>query len=143
MSNDLDEKHCEAIEKEIQATYEVIRKLEQEPQQANSPEAMEELERTLREATGNLSAVLLQKHLQASLDSPESQARERDWMVSCAGYFKNEGRVEVWVRTLGGLFILVRATLIVAPVTAARGSATAVIMQVYCCWAYMNAVRPF
>ncbi|MCK5717043.1 MAG: hypothetical protein KAH77_06085 [Thiomargarita sp.] len=100
---------CRGNYDEIQAAYERIWELEQTPQYVDSSEAMEQLERSLQEAMAHLTALLLQKHLQASLDTSEAKAREAELIKSCPGNFKNEGLVDVWLYTMSGLLIRVQA----------------------------------
>ena len=109
MNNDLDTTNCRANSNEIQAAYKRIEELEHTPQHIESPEALEHLERSLREAMENLTALLLQKHLQASLDTNETKAREAELIKPCSGRLKNEGLVPVWLYTMSGLLILVQA----------------------------------
>lgn len=108
MNNDLDKNYCIANDDEIQAAYKKISELEQTPQNIDSPEALEQLERSLREATDNLTALVLQKHLQASLDTSVTRDREKELAKSCKGHLKNEGLVEVWLYTMSGLLIRVK-----------------------------------
>ena len=58
MNNDLDKKNCRANSEEIQAAYKRREDIEQTPQQIESPEALEHLERILREAMENLTCLL-------------------------------------------------------------------------------------
>ena len=108
MNKDLGDGHCEPSGKEIQAAYDRIRELEQSPQNMDTPDALEQLERSLREAMNDLAALLLQKHLQASLDTDELKAQEANLIKSCPGKLKNEGLVTVQIYTLSGLLIQVR-----------------------------------
>lgn len=78
MTNDSDKKHCIESDDEMQAAYERIWELEQTPQNVDSPEALEQLERSLREAADNLTALVLQKHLQASLSTDEARNKEAE-----------------------------------------------------------------
>ena len=81
--NDLDKRHNIPTTEAIQAAYEQIWKLEQSQQHIDSPEALEQLERSLREATNNLAALILQKHLQANLDSPANFDKEKELVKTC------------------------------------------------------------
>lgn len=108
MNNDLDKNYCITNYDEIQAAYERIWELEQTPQNIDSPEALEQLERSLQEATSHETALVLQKHLQASLDTNEARNRETELAKSCKGHFKNEGLVDVWLYTMSGLLIRVK-----------------------------------
>lgn len=75
----------------------------------DGPEALEQLERSLKEAMDHLTALLLQKHLQVSLDTNEAKMREIELTKSCPGRLKNEGLVDVWLYTMGGFLIRVQA----------------------------------
>ena len=109
MNNDLDKDYCGANDADRQAAYEKIWALEQTPQQVDSPATLEQLERSLQEALDHLKVLLLQKHLQASLDTPEARDREIEALKSCPGKLKNEGLVRVWIYTMSGLLIQVQA----------------------------------
>ena len=97
MNNDLDNNNCRAKSDEIQAAYKRIEELEPTPQQIETPEALEHLEPSLREAMENLTALLLQKQLQASLDTNEAKAREAELIKPGSGRLKTEGLVPVWI----------------------------------------------
>jgi predicted nucleic acid-binding Zn-ribbon protein len=86
MNNDLGSVYSERNHNEIQEAFARLQKLEQTPQQINSPEALESLERELRKETDKLVALLLQKHLQENLDSEEQLSKEEDTVKSwCYG----------------------------------------------------------
>jgi hypothetical protein len=105
MNNDLGSVYSERNHNEIQEAFERLQKLEQTPQQINSPEALESLERELRKETDKLVALLLQKHLQENLDSEEQLSKETDVVKSWPGRMKNEGFETVWIYTMSGLLI--------------------------------------
>jgi hypothetical protein len=107
--SDLDRKHSISNYEAIQAAYEEIWKLEQTQQHIDSPEALEQLERSLREATNHLTALILQKHLQASLDAPANKDKEKALVKTSKGKFKNEGFITVSLDTMSGLAIEVEA----------------------------------
>ena len=67
------------------------------------------MERSLCKAMENLTALLLQKHLQASLDTNEAKAKENELIKPCSGRLKNEALVLVWIYTMSGLLIPVQA----------------------------------
>lgn len=71
----MDKKHYIATDEEIQTVYEKIWKLEQTPQYIDTPEAIEKLERSLKEATDKLTSLILQKHLQARRLSDNSKIK--------------------------------------------------------------------
>lgn len=109
MNNDLDKKHSIPNSDAIQAAYEEIWELEQTKQHIDGPEALEQFERSLRKATDNLATLILQKHLQASLDSPANKDKENELIKTCKGKFKNEGFIIVSVDTMSGVAIEVQA----------------------------------
>jgi len=108
MNNDLGNLYSEGSHDEIQAAFKRLQKLEQTPQQINSHEALESLERELRKETDELVALLLQKHLQENLDSKEQLNKEAETVKSWPGRMKNEGFETVWIYTMNGLLIQVR-----------------------------------
>ena len=87
MNNDLDKTHNILNDEAIQAAYEEIWKIEQSQQHIDTPEALEQLERSLQEATNNLSALILQKRLQASLDSQANKDKENELVKTCNLWF--------------------------------------------------------
>ena len=107
--NDTDRCTCsEGRSDEIQLAYDRIKELEQKPQEINSQEALEILERSLRQEMDELIVLLLQKHLQANLDSEEQHAKEAELIQSWPGRLKNEGLESVWVYTMSSLMIRVK-----------------------------------
>jgi hypothetical protein len=56
-----------------------------------------------------LTALILQKHLQASLDTPTNKDKENELVKACQGQFKSEGFIPVLVYTMSGLAIEVKA----------------------------------
>lgn len=109
MNNDLDKNHSTLIDEAIQAAYEDIRKIEQSQQHIDTPEALEQLECSVREVTNELSTLILQKHLQASLDSPANKDKENELVKTCQGKYKNEGFIVVSLDTMTGISIEVQA----------------------------------
>lgn len=108
MSN-LDRNHITLNSDAIQAAYEQIWELEQTKQHIDTPESLEQLERSLLEATNNLTALILQKHLQASLDAPANKDKENELVKTCKGKYKNEGFITVSLDTMSGVTIEVQA----------------------------------
>ena len=78
MNNDLESTHSEANQDEIQAAFDYLENLGETPQQIDSPEALEAVERELRKGADELIALLLQKHLQENLDSEEQLTKEAE-----------------------------------------------------------------
>lgn len=94
---------------ETEDVYIRIQEFEQENRQISSPEDLEELEREISEITNGLGALLLQKKLQAVLDSEEQQAKEAELIRYWPGRMKSEGFESVKILTKGGFCIRVRA----------------------------------
>lgn len=109
MNNDLDKNHGIPNYEAIQAAYEKIWELEQTQQHIDTPEALEQLERSLQEATDNLTALILQKHLQASLDTPANKEKENELVKTCKGKFKSEGFIPILIYTMSGVAIEIKA----------------------------------
>ena len=87
---------------QIQDALDELQHMQEAPRIVTTPEELEALERDLRERTDRLSSLMLGLHLQHSLDSEDLQA-EQDLLVShWPKPLKNDGRVQVWVRTIGG-----------------------------------------
>jgi hypothetical protein len=79
-----------------------LHELEQERRMVRSAEALEALEREIRAATDQLASVLLERQVQANLDSAEQQAAEAELIQAWPGRLKSEGRERVRVRTASG-----------------------------------------
>ena len=86
---------------EIQAVYGQLRALEQEGPAVSGPEALEALERAIRELTERLAARLLEHRLQANPGAQGQLERERELLEAWPGKMKNEGFEEVRIRTSG------------------------------------------
>jgi hypothetical protein len=67
-----------------------------------NPEELDALERDLRERTDRLSSLLLGFHLQHSLDSDALKEEQALLVSHWPKPLQNDGRVQVWVRTVGG-----------------------------------------
>ena len=87
--------------------YVRLQELEQETRQITSPEELEALEQEIMGYTNRLAALLLQKKLQASLDSEEQQKKEIELIRFWPGRMKSEGYVIVQIHTAGGSCIQV------------------------------------
>jgi len=94
---------------EIEDVYDLLQELEQEIRQISSPEELDALEREIMGYTNFLAALLLQKKLQASLDSEEQQEKEAELMRLWPKRMKSEGYEIVRIHTAGGFCIQVRA----------------------------------
>jgi hypothetical protein len=91
-----------AYASQIQEALDELQQMQEAPRVVTTPEALDTLEREIRGRTDRLSSLLLGLELQHSLDSKELKV-EQDLLVSqWPKPLKNDGRVEVWVRTAGG-----------------------------------------
>jgi hypothetical protein len=85
-----------------QETLDELQQMQEVPRVVTNPEALDALERDIRGRTDRLSSLLLGLHLQHSLDCEDFKG-EQDLLVShWPKPLKNDGRVQVWVRTVGG-----------------------------------------
>jgi hypothetical protein len=91
-----------------QEVYRCLQGLEQERRRVHTPEDLEVLEREIRGYTDQLGALLLEMHLQASLDCEEQQQKEEDLIRAWPGRLKSDGYERVRIFTLGGIWITVR-----------------------------------
>jgi hypothetical protein len=87
---------------QIQEALDELQQMQETPRVVTNPEELDALERDIRGRTDRLSSLLLGLHLQHSLDSEDLRV-EQDLLVShWSKPLKNDGRVQVWVRTAGG-----------------------------------------
>src|SRR5688572_30952529 len=87
---------------QIQEALDELQQMQAAPRVVTNPEDLAALERELRGRTDRLSSLLLGLHLQHSLASEDLKG-EQDLLVShWPKPLKNDGRVQVWVRTVGG-----------------------------------------
>ena len=93
---------------EIEEIYKRLRELEAAAVRIDSPEDLEVLEQEIMGLTNHLAALLLQKKLQASLDSDEQQQKEAELIRAWPGRMKSEGYETVYILTAGGLRIEVK-----------------------------------
>ncbi len=87
---------------QIQEALDELQQMQEAPRVVTNPEELEALERALRQRTDRLSSLLLGLHLQHSLDSEDLQAEQALLVSQWPTPLKNDGRVQVWVRTTGG-----------------------------------------
>jgi len=73
----------------------------------SNAEELEALEREIGGLTDELAGLLLEKHVQASLDRAEQKEKEAALVKALPGKLKNEGKEEVRIRTVSGLMIVV------------------------------------
>jgi hypothetical protein len=95
---------------QIQEALAALQQMQAAPRVVTNPEDLDALERELRERTDRLSSLLLGLQLQHSLDCEDLKG-EQDLLVShWPKPLKNDGRVQVWVRTVGGYGVPVWVT---------------------------------
>jgi hypothetical protein len=94
----------------IQEVLDELRQMQQLPQLVTSPEALEALEREIRQRTDRLGSLLVGQHLQQALDAGAFQAEQAQLVRQWPKPLKNDGKVTVMVRTLQGLAVPVRLT---------------------------------
>jgi hypothetical protein len=95
---------------QIQDALDELQQMQEAPRVVTTPEEFETLEREVRERTDRLSSLLLGLHLQHSLDSEDLQAEQALLASHWPKPLKNDGRVQVWVRTIGGHLVPVWVT---------------------------------
>ena len=96
--------------RQIQEALDALHQMQQSPQLVTSPEALEALEREMRQCTDRLGSLLVGHHLQASLDAAALHM-EQDLLVShWPKALKNDGKVPVTIRTAQGHGVRVSVT---------------------------------
>src|SRR6266568_1456408 len=88
--------------KHIQEVLDELHQMQQIPRLVTSPEALEALEREIRQRTDRLGSLLVGHHLQHALDSAALQAEQAQFVHQWPTPLKNDGKVEVRVRTAQG-----------------------------------------
>lgn len=88
--------------RQIQEALDELQQMQEAPKIVTSPEELDALEREIRQHTQRLGSLLLGFHLQQALDSEELQAEQALLVSHWPKPLKNDGRVQVWVRTVGG-----------------------------------------
>ncbi len=106
MNNDLEKNYISENTAALQAVYAQLHAWEQHVREVGTPEELEALEREIRGQTARLSALLVQRQLQAHLDSEEQEARERALLNTLPGKMKSEGLEAVRVLTREGVEII-------------------------------------
>jgi hypothetical protein len=97
------------IDRKIREVHADLGKLQNEIRSISCPEELDTLEQDIREKTNRLAALLLQKQLQANLDSEENKKKEAAIIATCPERMKNEGYEDVTIKTSSGHEILVQA----------------------------------
>ncbi len=93
---------------EIEEIYKRLRELEAAAVRIGSPEDLEGPEQEIMGLTNHPGALLLQKKLQAALDSDEQQQKEAELIRAWPGRMKSEGYGTVSILTVGGFRIEVK-----------------------------------
>src|SRR6266571_2511523 len=96
--------------KHIQEVLDELHQMQQTPRLVTSPEALEALEREIRQRTDRLGSVLVGSHLQQALDAAALQAEQERLVRQWPKPLKNDGKVQVRVRTAQGLAVPVWVT---------------------------------
>src|SRR5882672_5131698 len=86
----------------IQEVLNELRQMQQTPQLVTSPDALETLEREIRQRTDRLGSLLVGYHMQQALDSAALQAEQAQLVSQWPKSLKNDGKVKVRVRTAQG-----------------------------------------
>lgn len=88
--------------RQIQALLDEFQQMQEAPRLVTSPEELDALEREIGQRTDHLSSLLLGFHLQQTLDSEALQGEQNLLVSHWPKPLKNDGRVQVWVRTARG-----------------------------------------
>src|SRR5499427_2297978 len=94
----------------IQAVLDELQQMQQTPRLVTSPEALEALEREIRQRTDRLGSLLVGSHLQQALDSDALQAEQEQLVRQWPKPLKNDGKVKVGIRTAHGMAVSVWVT---------------------------------
>src|SRR5207247_1764585 len=87
-----------------------LRQMQQPPRVVTSPEALEALEREMRQRTDRLGSLLVGHHLQHALDAAAVQAEPAQLVRQWPKPLQNDGQVEVRIRTAQGDTMPVRVS---------------------------------
>jgi hypothetical protein len=88
--------------KAIQEVLDELQQMQQTPRLVTNPDALETLEREIRQRTDHLGSLLVGYHLQQALDAAALQAEQERLANQWPTSLKNDGRVKVRVRTAQG-----------------------------------------
>ena len=94
----------------IQEVLNELRQMQQTPRLVTSPDDFEALEREIRQRTDYLGSLLVGYHLQHALDSTALQAEQEQLVSHWPKALKNDGKVEVRIRTAQGYTVPVWVT---------------------------------
>ena len=96
--------------KAIQEVLDELHELQQTPRLVTNPDALETLEREIRQRTDRLGSLLVGYHMQQALDSAALQAAQAQLVRQWPKSLTNDGKVQVRVRTAQGLAVPVWVT---------------------------------
>src|SRR3989475_4914744 len=96
--------------KAIQEVLDELHELQQTPRLVTNPDALETLEREIRQCTDHLGSLLVGYHLQQALDSAALQAEQAQLVSQWPHPLKSYGRVGVRIGTAEGRAVLGRVT---------------------------------
>ena len=133
MNNDRGKVECVENYTKRQEVYRRLQELEQERRRVHTAEELEALEREIRGYTDQVCALLLEMHLQASLDCEEQQKKEEELVRSWPGRLKSDGYERVRIFTLGVFGSRSGPVTTVVPVIGGVGSGIKGCMAVWCC----------
>src|SRR5215813_15297901 len=94
----------------IQDILDELGQIQQTPRLVTSPEELEALEHEVRQRTDHLGSLLVGYHLQQALDSAAMQVEQELLVSHWPKALKNDGRVQVRVRTAQGYTVPVWVT---------------------------------
>ena len=94
----------------IQEVLNELRQMQQTPRLVTSPDDLEALEREIRQRTDYLGSLLVGHHLQHALDSTALRAEQEQLVSHWPKALKNDGKVEVRIRTAQGYTVPVWVT---------------------------------
>jgi hypothetical protein len=94
----------------IQEILNELRQMQQTPRLVTSPDDLEALEREIRQRTDHLGSLLVGYHLQHALDSTALRAEQAQLVSQWPKSLKNDGKVEVRIRTAQGYTVPVWVT---------------------------------
>ena len=94
----------------IQEILDELGQLQQTPRLMTSPEDLEALEHEIRQRTDHLGSLLVGYHLQQALDAAALQVEQERLVRQWPQSLKNDGRVQVRVRTAQGQTVPVWVT---------------------------------
>jgi hypothetical protein len=86
----------------IQEVLNELRQMQETPRLVTSPHELEALEREIRQRTDRLGSLLVGHHLQLALDAAALQAEQEQLVRQWPKPLKNDGRVQVGIRTAQG-----------------------------------------